>query len=223
MQPNALIIGANSAIGRAMADALWETHNLYTLSRDDTDYSESSLASFAETLEKRGPFHRIINCIGTLHDNVVQPEKSLKQLDAAKLAHYYQINTILPALCIKHFHHLLDRDEPSVFASLSAMVGSIGDNRLGGWYGYRSSKAALNMIVKTASLEVRRVNKQAAIVAIHPGTTVSDLSAPFAKNVQRDKYYTPAQSATRILHVLSEVTPADTGAFLNWDGGRIEW
>lgn len=223
MEPNALVIGASSAIGKAIADQLAPTNNVYTLSRASTDYSEPSLADYATELAQMGPFQRIINCIGTLHDDTVQPEKNLRQIDADKLAHYYHVNTILPTLCIKHFHRLLDKETTSVFATLSAMVGSIGDNRLGGWYGYRSSKAALNMVVKTAAIEVRRLNKQACFVAIHPGTTQSELSAPFAKNVKRDRYYEPEQSAARILDVLATMTPEQTGSFLNWDGSVIEW
>ncbi|MEM7134414.1 MAG: SDR family NAD(P)-dependent oxidoreductase [Chloroflexota bacterium] len=223
MKPNVLLIGANSAIGQAIAHQLVTDFQVHTLSRDNTDYSEFSLTEHAVALAEYGAFRYIINCIGILHDEVVSPEKSLRQIEAEKLAHYYHINTILPALCIKHFHGLLNKEATSVFASLSAMVGSIGDNHLGGWYGYRSSKAALNMITKTASIEIGRKNKHACLVSIHPGTTISNLSAPFARSVKPDKYYTPAQSAARILDLLSNIGSEDNGSFFHWNGEEIEW
>jgi NAD(P)-dependent dehydrogenase (short-subunit alcohol dehydrogenase family) len=118
---------------------------------------------------------------------------------------------------------LLDKSEPSQFAFLSAMVGSIGDNRLGGWYGYRSSKAALNMIVKTASIEVSRSNKMAAFAVIHPGTTIGSLSKPFASGIPKNKYYTAEQSASRILSLTESLTPEQSGSFFNWDGSHLPW
>lgn len=223
MKQSALIIGANSAVGTAIAEQLTTSYNVHQLSRANSDYSEQSLSHCAETLGEQGPFRFIVSCIGILHDEVVAPEKNLRQIDADKLAHYFYVNTILPTLCLKHFHRLLDNQSTAVFALLSAMVGSIGDNRLGGWYGYRSSKAALNMVIKTAAIEVGRGNKCACVVAIHPGTTISDLSAPYIKNVAANRLYTPQQSASRLIKVMSNIDANHSGSFLNWDGTVIPW
>ena len=218
-----LIIGSNSCIAQALITELEQTHQVVTLSREQTDYSEASLAQHYRQFATIGVFDRIICCTGILHDQQVSPEKNLKQVNAPGLAHYFQVNTIVPMLCLKHFHSLLDRKNGAVFACLSAMVGSIKDNRAGGWYGYRSSKAALNMLVKTTAIEVARSNKTASIVAIHPGTTISDLSAPFAGNVSKEKYYTPQQSAKRIISVMANLSSKDSGAFLNWNGEPLPW
>ncbi len=224
-QKNVLLIGANGTIGGALADLISSDQSvkLYKLSRDDTDYSEESLANHASMLKLAGAFSQIICCIGTLHNDVVSPEKRLSHLSQEVLSEYFHINTILPALCIKHFVGLLDKRNSSQFIALSAMVGSIGENQLGGWYGYRSSKAALNMMIKTASIEVARSNKSACLAVIHPGTTQGPLSKPFASGVSKDKYYTPAQSAERIWTLSKELTVSQTGSFFNWDGSVLEW
>jgi NAD(P)-dependent dehydrogenase (short-subunit alcohol dehydrogenase family) len=219
----ALLIGANGTIGSALADAMRPKYELYTLSREETDYSENSLENIAKELKEQGKFSLIICCVGTLHNDNVAPEKRLGQLNEASLSEYFRINTIIPALCLRFFQPLLDKTEPSQFTFLSAMVGSIGDNSLGGWYGYRSSKAALNMMVKTASIEIKRSNKMATIAAIHPGTTIGPLSKPFASGVSKDKYYTPEQSAERILTLSESLTAEQTGAFFNWDGTHLPW
>lgn len=219
----ALLIGANGTIGSALAEQMRGEYELYTLSRDDTDYSEASMEKIAQELKGEGRFSLIICCVGTLHGDVVTPEKRLAQLNAKALAEYYRINTIIPALCLRFFHALLDREAPSQFAFLSAMVGSIGDNSLGGWYGYRSSKAALNQIVHTGAIEVQRSNKMAVLAVIHPGTTIGPLSKPFAAGVAKDKYYTPEQSASRILALAQSLSAEQSGGFFNWDGSRIAW
>ena len=220
---NVLIIGSNSGIGVALADKL-STHNkVFELSRSNTNYSEQDLEQHFSELQQQGSFKYIINCIGVLHDERTFPEKRLNEVNAEKLMHYYHINAVLPALSIKYFHSLLDKKTPSVFATLSAMVGSIGDNKLGGWYGYRSSKAALNMLIKTSSIEINRTNKQASLIAIHPGTTNTDLSKPFQSNIKGDKLYTKQQTAQRIIQVLESIKPENTGQFYNWDGNLIQW
>ncbi|RBP48581.1 SDR family NAD(P)-dependent oxidoreductase [Arenicella xantha] len=221
--PRNLIIGANGTIGRALCQQLQGAGELHTLTRSQTDYSEASLQEYAGRLKTLGRFDTIICCIGTLHNDIVAPEKKLADLTAERLTEYYRVNTVLPALCLRYFSPLLANDSPSRFVFLSAMVGSISDNRLGGWYGYRSSKAALNQIVKTASVEVRRSNKNACLAAIHPGTTRGPLSKPFAANVADHKYYTPEQSAKRIISVTQSLRADQSGAFLNWDGTPIPW
>ena len=153
----------------------------------------------------------------------MSPEKRLSQLNTDALTEYFRINTVIPSLCLRFFHKLLDKQSSSKFVFLSAMVGSIGDNQLGGWYGYRSSKAALNMMVKTASIEVKRSNKKACLAVIHPGTTQGPLSKPFSAGVSKDKYYTPAQSAQRIIELSESLEAEQTGQFFNWDGSLLPW
>jgi len=218
-----LVIGANGAIGSALTEVYDSASRVTRLTREYTDYQESSLAQLAKDFSSERRFQHIVCCIGTLHDQFVQPEKSFKQVNADFLQHYFYVNSILPMLVIKHFLPLLDKKQNSCFACLSAMVGSTQDNRLGGWYGYRASKAALNSLIKTASIELRRSNENAALVAIHPGTTRGDLSAPFAKKIKPEKYYTPQQSAQRIKAIMESVEPEQTGSFFNWDGSIIPW
>lgn len=219
----ALLIGSHGNIGSALAEKMAKNWELHTISQATTDYSETSLQTQYETLKAHAPFSLIINCIGTLHNELVSPEKRLAQLNEAVLAEYFRINTIIPSLCLRFFTPLLDKQKPSVFISLSAMVGSIGDNQLGGWYGYRSSKAALNMMVKTASIELKRSHKEACLAVVHPGTTQGPLSKPFASGIDKDKYYTSAQTAERILNVAEGLTASQTGRFFNWDGTALAW
>lgn len=219
----ALIIGSSGTIGSALNNLMVADNELHTVSQTDTDYSDDSLFSLSADLKEKGDFHTIICCIGVLHNDVVAPEKRLSQIESYALAEYFRINTILPALCLKAFAPLLSKHEPSRFTFLSAMVGSIEDNALGGWYGYRSSKAALNMIVKTASVELARTHKKTSIAVIHPGTTQGPLSKPFSSGVNRDNYYTPEQSAKRILEITESLQPVNTGSFYNWDGSKLPW
>ena len=163
----------------------------------------------------------VIDATGTLSGKGYAPEKSWHQLDPAQMAHAFAINAIGPALLMKHFLPLLPKQGKAVFATLSAKVGSIGDNRLGGWYSYRASKAALNQLVHTAAIELRRSQPDAICVALHPGTVATGLSAPFAKtglDVQL-----PAASASRMLAVLDGLESADSGGFFNHDGGALPW
>jgi len=224
---NALVIGSKGSIGEAIVETLKGDYKVSELSRDNCDYSEQQMRAHASELSQLGSFDLIICCIGVLHNQVLSPEKRLAELDAEKLLEYYRINAVLPGMCLKMFTPLLKRaagDRGSAkFVVLSAMVGSIDDNSLGGWYGYRSSKAALNMLLKTASIEVARMNKRAVLVAMHPGTTIGPLSKPFASGVSKDKYYSPQQSAKRIVAVAESLTPKSTGSFLNWDGNTLSW
>ena len=223
MLANALVIGAEGTLGKALCDNLSVDHTVYRLSRKNCDFSEQSLQQHSQSLKEKGEFSKIVCTIGVLHDELVQPEKRIQELDQEKLAHYFLINSILPLLCIKRFQPLLAKQSNSVFACLSAMVGSTKDNQLGGWYGYRASKAALNSLIKTASIEIARTHKHSSIIAIHPGTTIGDLSAPFARNVKPGKYYTPEQSAKRIVAVMNSTTSNQTGCFFNWDGELLDW
>lgn len=225
---NALIIGSEGSIGAALTEQLAPAYRVSKITRKNCDYTEEALAAQAKHLATLGSFDLIICCIGVLHNELLEPEKRLSQLDGKRLLEYYRINSVLPALCIKAFSTLLKRPAADhagkgVFIVLSAMVGSITDNQLGGWYGYRSSKAATNMLVKTAAIEIGRQNKQAILVAMHPGTTVGPLSKPFAGAVAEGKYYTPAQTAARIITVAESLDVSANGQFINWDGRIIPW
>jgi hypothetical protein len=160
---------------------------------------------------------------GTLQPGGRAPEKSFRNLDVEALVEAFRVNAAGPALVARHVLPLLPRDGRSVFAALSARVGSIGDNRLGGWHAYRASKAALNMIVRTLAVELARTRPEAICVALHPGTVDTDLSRPFQKGVPEGRLLTPAQSAERLTAVLDGLTPGDSGGFFAWDGKPIPW
>jgi NAD(P)-dependent dehydrogenase (short-subunit alcohol dehydrogenase family) len=165
----------------------------------------------------------VINCVGWLHTESLQPEKSLRHLNVAQLERYFLVNSIGPALLAKHLLPLMKHPQPSVFATISAKVGSIGDNASGGWYGYRASKAALNMLVRTAAIEYKRSCPQAIVVVLHPGTTDTDLSQPFQRNVPTDKLFTTERTTCQLLQVIAQLKPSDSGEFFSWDGSRLPW
>jgi len=149
------------------------------------------------------------------------PEKALRQVSAAGLAELFADNAIVPAMIARAVQPLLPRDRRCVFAVLSARVGSIGDNRLGGWYAYRASKAALNMLCRTIAIEWARTHPLAVVAALHPGTVATGLSAPFQRGVAPDALFTPDISAAALLRVLDALHPADSGGFFAWDGAPI--
>jgi len=163
----------------------------------------------------------VLVATGILHAPGVRPEKCWAALDAAALARVYTVNAIGPALIGKHFLTLLPAQGRSVIAALSARVGSIDDNRLGGWHAYRASKAALNMLLKNFAIELARRAPEALCVGLHPGTVDSALSKPFQANVPASRLFTPAVSATHLLQVLERLTPADSGGVYAWDGQRV--
>jgi NAD(P)-dependent dehydrogenase (short-subunit alcohol dehydrogenase family) len=159
---------------------------------------------------------------GILHDGeALRPEKTWRALEGAALERAYRVNAVGPALIAKHFLPLLARDRKSVFAALSARVGSISDNQLGGWHAYRASKAALNMLLRTFAIELARRNPGAVCVGLHPGTVDTRLSAPFQANVSEDKPFTPDFAASRLLEVLDRLAPDDSGKVFAWDGQVI--
>ena len=222
----ALVIGASGAIGAALlhhfaADGRCALAlGLHRQSQPAIDFDdEASIAQAAAALAPQGPFHLIVNAAGVLHSAGVMPEKKLGDLGYAQLEATFRANTFGPALVLRHFSPLLDRQR-AVLAVLSAKVGSIGDNRLGGWYGYRASKAALNMLVRTAAIELRRSQPQAVLVALHPGTVASALSRPF-KGDQIGR--APEVAAAERLQVLDALGPADSGSFVAYDGQRLPW
>ena len=221
---HSIVIGATGGIGRAIADALEARgDSVVRLSRrsdpplDLTD--EGSIAAAASALSIGCPADLLLVATGMLHTPVAGPEKSWRQLDAATLARSFAVNTIGPALVARHFLPLLA--PAATLAFLSARVGSISDNRLGGWYGYRASKAALNQFVRTLAIELVRTRPATICVALHPGTVDTALSGPFQRNVAPGKLFSPAQSAGYLLDVLVALTPADSGALIDWAGERI--
>lgn len=163
----------------------------------------------------------VIVCAGLLHDGDLRPEKHLAEVDPDHLARSFAVNATGPLLVLKHCRTLLTGGGRSVFASLSARVGSIGDNRLGGWYAYRAAKAAQNQLTRTAAIELRRHSRQAICVGLHPGTVDTDLSRPFQRNLPAGQLQRPADAAARLLAVIEGLTPADSGGVFAWDGQRL--
>lgn len=184
---------------------------------------EASIVAAAQALDPEVAIDRILVATGRLQALGRAPEKSWRRLEAETLLAAFADNAVGPALAAKHFLPLLPRDRPSVFAALSARVGSIGDNQLGGWYGYRASKAALNQLIHTLAIELARQRPQAICVALHPGTVDTGLSAPFQGGVSAEKLFAPAFAAERLLAVLEGLTPADSGGFFAWDGRPVPW
>ena len=230
----AAVVGASGGIGGALALSLAERGAVvHALSRRGVVVDarlvagtieiedEASIANAASALRAEGPLDLVIVATGLLHADGVVPEKSYRQLSGASFERYFAVNATGPALVARHFLPLLTRDRPAVFAALSARVGSIGDNRLGGWYGYRASKAALNMIVKTLSVELARTHPLAACVALHPGTVATDLSQPFQRGVPAEKLFTPDIAAGHLLDVIEKLGAAQSGSILAWDGAEI--
>ena len=185
---------------------------------------ESDIAKATEQITARShQLHLVVNCVGILHGENLQPEKSLRQVNAENLLHYFQVNSIGTILLAKHLQPLLQHSDRSMFASISAKVGSIGDNQLGGWYGYRASKAALNMFLKTIAIEYSRRNPNTIVAALHPGTTDTRLSKPFQRNVPPEKVFPVERTVKQLLDVLAQLTIQDSGNFFSWDGSQIPW
>lgn len=234
----AVVFGAGGGVGGALADRLaacgrytqihagsrrplpprpHRTPFLYDL----TD--EGSIIDACSILET--PPDLVLVASGLLHDQsrAVMPEKTLRAIQPEAMARMFAVNTIGPALIAKHLLPRLPKDRRAVFAVLSARVGSIGDNRLGGWHGYRASKAALNMLIANFAIEMRRTHPLAVIVALHPGTVATGLSRPFQSGVAPGQLFSPETSAEHLLDVIDRLTPEDSGGFFAWDGTRIPW
>jgi NAD(P)-dependent dehydrogenase (short-subunit alcohol dehydrogenase family) len=165
----------------------------------------------------------VINCVGVLHEGEMQPEKSLRSINSDQLLRYFQINSVGAMLIFKQVQPLLKHQDRSILATISAKVGSIGDNQLGGWYGYRASKSALNMFMHTAAIEYKRTCPQAILVALHPGTTDTQLSLPFQRNVPPEKLFSVDRTVSQLLTVIDRLETSNSGEFLNWDGSRLPW
>lgn len=221
----ALVIGASGALGSAFCE--WHNqdprcagvrelgrNSVPSLDLEDAD----SIARAAAELTGEAPYQLILHAAGLLHREGIKPEKSYAAIEADALHSVFQVNTVGPALVLRYFLPLLDPQ--GAMAMLSAKVGSIGDNRLGGWYAYRASKAALNMLIKTAAIELARTRPQARLLSLHPGTVISGLSQPFrGASAAR-----PADIAAReLLTLIDRLEPADSGHFFAYDGERLPW
>ena len=240
MTRRAVIFGASGGIGAALAAQLcadpafsevWlgartspassaRTARPFTFDFGD----EASLAAAAAQIGQGGELGLVLVATGQLQaPGGAAPEKTYRALDPANLAQLFAVNTIGPALIAKHFLPLLPRGRPAHFAVLSAKVGSLGDNRLGGWHSYRAAKAALNMLVINFAVELRRSHPQAVVAALHPGTVDTRLSAPFQGGLRGGQLQTPAASAAALLDVLASLTPEDSGGLFAWDGTRLPY
>ncbi|MEP7185047.1 MAG: SDR family NAD(P)-dependent oxidoreductase [Rhodanobacter sp.] len=195
------------------------------LSMMDVDLiDEAAINALPDALRERHPrLHLVINAAGVLHADDLRPERSIKQLTRSALDQAFALNAFAPILLARALMPLLDDDEGSVFASLSARVGSIGDNRLGGWYAYRASKAAQNQLIRTFAIELARRHPKACCLLLHPGTVDTPLSEPFQANVPAEKLFTVERASTQLLNIIAGCTPADSGRFIAWDGTDIPW
>ena len=233
-----VIVGASGGIGTALVDHLVaspQVARVHALSRQGKSHpspkvanltydftKEASIEAAAQALAEVGPMDVVIVATGLLQGNGIAPEKNLRALSFEGFEKSFMINTIGPAMTAKYFLPLMRRDGKAVFAALSARVGSISDNRMGGWYAYRTSKAAINMVIKTLSIEMARRFKELVIIGLHPGTVDTDLSKPFQGNVPEGKLFTPEFSAEKLLAVIDKVTPEDSGHLLDWAGETVE-
>ena len=240
----AVVVGGAGGVGWALARALAENptyDRVIVLSRrfpadwpakDAQDrmvwmpadiLDEDSLAAAAVRITALGAPSLILIATGILHGEGLAPEKTLRAVTAEALSRVFLVNAVGPALVAKHLLPLTPRDQPSVLAALSARVGSIGDNQLGGWYGYRAAKAALNMLIHTIAIEHRRTRPLGVCVALHPGTVDTALSAPFQTAVPDGRLFTAEQSAAALLAVVEGLGPEANGGFYAWDGAPIPW
>ncbi|MDB5614225.1 MAG: C-factor [Devosia sp.] len=224
----AVIIGVQGGIGSALQDVITNSRRYekvlgFSRAEDGFDLtSEASIRTAATAVAALGlPLRLVIVATGLLHDASMQPEKTWRQLDADQLLRSFAVNAVGPALVAKHFLPLFPRGDKAVFAALSAKVGSIGDNHLGGWYGYRAAKAALNQLMRTASIELRRTHPLAICVTLHPGTVATALSAPF-HSLGHDTVK-PSFAAERLISVIDGLRSIDSGLMLDHSGLPLPW
>lgn len=237
-----LVIGASGGIGRAVVKQFasqFPSAVVHAVSRSKTDFSnvqnvtpyqiatddETEVANWCASLGDV-KFSYVVGAMGVLHGDhkgvELSPEKKLEDLNLPQLSTYFQINSIVPALWLKHLVKRVDKTA-SVICFISARVGSITDNKMGGWYGYRASKSALNMLMKTANIEYRRRTKHTALVSYHPGTVDTGLSKPFQSNVKENKLFEPAFTAERLINILATLNVDDGPYYLDWDNKTIPW
>jgi len=222
IEKRALVIGASGGIGAAVSAKLvqrgWQVS---TLSRSTDGFDVTDPSSVQLALDRQdGPFDLVFVAVGILAPTGGAPEKSLSAIAADQMRDVFAVNTIGPALILRHSANLLPRDRHGVIATLSARVGSIGDNRIGGWHSYRASKAALNQIVHGAAIELGRTHKQSICVALHPGTVATPFTADYAG---RHKTVSPDVAASNLLNVINELSPDQSGGFFDYAGDEIAW
>ena len=234
---NICIIGGSGGIGHAFINNLINHTNVEnieaTYNQNRPDYSHPKLhwhkldltntASVKAWSDRLGDIDWLINAAGILHNRDHGPEKSIRNLDPDFFIHNMLINAMPSLILAKYTQVNFKHGRPAIFASISARIGSITDNRLGGWYSYRASKAALNMCIKTLSIEWQRTLPNVIVAALHPGTTDTALSKPFQKNIANNSLFTPDQSAKYMLDVLNDLKTSDTGKFWAFDGELLTW
>ena len=245
---NVLVTGASSGIGLAMVRQLLANPHVarvFAVSRRATSNdalnglgqefaakfvpvnaditSESDLQRVAGATQSVDALHLVINCAGVLHGPGLVPEKSIQQASRQSFEHVFALNAFAPLFLAQALLPQICQKQPAVFASLSARVGSIGDNRAGGWYAYRASKAAQNQLLKTFSIEWKRRNPQGVCLLLHPGTVNTPLSMPFQSKVPVDKLFDAQRAAAQLLSIIAKSSPADSGRFMGWDGADIAW
>ena len=230
------VIGSSGAIGRAFVDHYindLSINSIFSFSRSSIGIdnnkvkhflidieNESSIENAAKSVEETN-FDEIIIASGLLHTNEFGPEKSIKDLKADNILKVLNVNTVGPAIIGKYFLPLLNKDNKSVMAFLSARVGSISENKLGGWYAYRASKSALNQVIKTFSIELKRTNPKAIIIGLQPGTVDSELSAPFKRSVSNNKLFSAEYSVSQLIGVIERADESSSGNLISWDGEII--
>lgn len=239
----ALIIGSSGGMGAGLVTALLadkSIDSIHTVSRFDnavTDLrlrhhtinsvNDSEVTNLTEELQRVGSFSLIVCCIGTLHggetDTSFSPEKRLENLNPESMLRYFQVNTIAPMNWLKQIVHLAPKHQNCTAVFITARVGSIEDNQLGGWYGYRASKAALNMLIKTAQIELSRRSPNTILVSYHPGTVDTDLSKPFQKNVAKGKLFSIEFAVKQLLQTLPSLTQDGAPHYVDWQGKPIPW
>lgn len=234
---DALVVGANGGLGGGFVDALCQSGNVRSIhawSRKPVSAKHAIMitrtidagdeVALRKATAEIDRLSLVIVATGALHNaDGLFPEKTWKELDPEQMAESFRVNTILPTLIAKHTLSLLPRKTKAVFCVLSARVGSISDNRLGGWYSYRASKAALNQIIRSLSIEVRRTRPEAICLGVHPGTVDTSLSEPFQKSLAKGHtLFSPAVSAAHLLHVINQAKPEQTGSLIAWDGTLID-
>ncbi|WP_421855865.1 SDR family NAD(P)-dependent oxidoreductase [Marinomonas sp.] len=236
----ALVIGASSAIAQAAIkqfEADQDCLGVFAVSRSlpsvaessktqwlESDYSETSIQQICKNLSPySGKISKVLICNGILHDESIMPERKLEEIRASQLEAVFHTNTIIPMLWLSQLLPILHSNQATQVALFSARIGSISDNKTGGWYSYRASKAALNMLIQTSSVEYARRAKNVKLIAFHPGTTDTPLSKPFQRSVPKDKLFTADFVATQLLSIMNNVPMDNKAAYLDWNNQAIEW